>query len=97
MKRYLAHADIYLANHRFTFFIQHRLDWQILRIEQGVIFGLPVVRIDRLLKVPFAIEQTDAGKADSQVVGRFCVVTRKNSKSTSGNRKVFVKPNSAEK
>ncbi len=80
-----------MPDKRLAGFIQHWHHRQVLRVEQRVIFHLPVVLIDLLLEITLTIEKADADKTNIQITGRFRVVTRQNAEATGGNRQRFVK------
>ena len=65
----LARRDANLADDGIAVGIQQRLHRQVERVEQVVEFSLPVVIVDRLLEVAFAVEKADPDKADAQIAG----------------------------
>ena len=93
----ISQLDLHRADHRLAFGVEHWFKRQILRLEQGVIFRLPIVRVKLLLEVAFAIKQADANEADVEVAGRFGVVARQNAQAAGGDGQGFVELNSAEK
>ena len=74
----LVHGYLDRADQRLAFRVQHRFNRQILGIQPRVILGLPVILVDRLLKIAFAIKQSDADKTEAEVTGRFGVVAGEN-------------------
>ena len=65
-------------HHRLAFAVEHRFQRQVARVEQGVMFGLPVVLVDGLLKIALAIKEADPDKPKVQIAGGFGVVARQN-------------------
>ena len=86
----LGHRDLDHADQRLAFGVQHRLDGQVLRVKQCVVLRLPIILIDRLLKITFAVKQADADEAKAQIAGRFCVIARQDSQTSGGNRQTFM-------
>ena len=85
------HVDFHVQHERLAVGIQHRLKRRVLRIHQVVKFGLPVVRVDGLLEIAFAVEQTDADEAEAEVAGGFGMVAREDAEAAGRNRQGFVK------
>src|SRR6266850_4013446 len=67
------------TDQRLAMRVEHRLDGKIFWIEQRIIIDLPVIVTDRLLKIAFAIKNTDANKTEPEITRRFCMVTRQDS------------------
>jgi hypothetical protein len=80
-----------LANDRLAFRVQHRFERQVLRIEQRIIFRLPIIRVDRLLKITLAVEQADADKAKAKVAGGFRMVAGKHPQAARGDGQRLMK------
>ena len=91
LKRDLVHPDVHPANQRLAFFVKHRLNRQILGVQQGVVFGLPIVGVNRLLKIAFAVKQADARKTNPQIAGRFRMVPRQYAQTAGGDWERLVK------
>ena len=85
------HANLDRADEPFALGIKHRLQRNILRVNRIVIFRLPVVGINRLLEITFAVKQTDADETDAEVAGGFRMVAGQNAKAAGGNRQRFMK------
>jgi hypothetical protein len=62
----LGQVNVHHADQRLALAVQHRFERQVARVEQGVMFGLPVVLVDGLLEIALAIEEADAGKPRSR-------------------------------
>ena len=62
-----------------------------MRVNGIVIFRLPVVAINRLLKITFAVEQTDADEAEAEVARGFAMVAGKNAEAAGRDGQRFVK------
>src|ERR1019366_5359355 len=86
----IASGDFHGTNDGFVLFIQHRLNRKIRRVKQIVELGLPVVCIDGLLKISFAVKQADADKSQAQIARGFGVVSCENSETARGDRQRFV-------
>ena len=86
----LAGGDFHRADDGFALVVQHGLDGQIVRVEQIVVLGLPVVLVNRLLKITFAIKQTDADEAEAEIAGRLGVVAGKNAQAAGGDGQRFM-------
>ena len=83
--------DLDFTNDRLALVVEYRLKREIRRVELAVILRLPVVGIDRLLKVAFAVKQTDTHKTESKVAGRLGVVAGQHSQPTGCDRQSLVK------
>ena len=79
------------AHQRLTLRIQYRLQGQVAGIQEGVGFLLPVVVVDRLLKVALAVEEADADKAEAEIRGRLGVIAGQRAEAARGNGKRLVK------
>src|SRR5256885_305554 len=55
LERHLVHPNIHLANERLPLFVQHRFDGQVLWVQQCVVFGLPIVSVERSLRIATAL------------------------------------------
>ena len=73
------------AHQRLSLVIQDRLQGQVLWIEERLKFVLPIVLVDLLLEVAFAIKQADAGKTNVEIAGRFGVIARQNAQAARGD------------
>ena len=80
-----------LQTSAFALGIQHRFERHVLRVNRIVKFRLPVVRVNRLLEITFAVKQTDADKTEAEVAGGFRVVAGQNAQAAGGNGQRFVK------
>ena len=74
MEGHLVHGDFHMTDYLLPFVIEHGFQRQVFRVEQSIVFGLPVVGINGLLKIAFAIKQTDPHQAHSQITGCFGMV-----------------------
>ena len=70
---------------------EHRFQRHVFRVHQIVEFGLPVVRVNGLLKIAFAVEQADADEAEAEVAGGFGVVAGEDAEAAGGDRQRFMK------
>ena len=68
-------CDIDRANERLSLGIHHWIHGQVAGVELVVIFSLPVVLINGLLKISFPIKQGDAAKIEAKIAGAFDMVT----------------------
>src|SRR5665213_560468 len=84
------HADLDVADEPFAFRVQHRLERHVVRLDGIVKFRLPVVVVNRLLKITFAVKQTDADEAEAEIAGGFRVVAGEDSEAARRNRQRFV-------
>ena len=65
----VAQFNLHRANQRLSFGIQHRFQRQVYRVQERVILRLPIVLVDLLAEIAFAIKQADSDKANAQVAG----------------------------
>ncbi len=65
----LVHPDVHLADDRLAVRGEHRFDREILRVQQRVVIHLPVVLVDHLLEIAFAVEEADADEAKPEIAG----------------------------
>jgi len=79
-----------MANEGIAFSVQHGLQRQVLRVQQGVILGLPIIRIDRLLEITLAVKQTHPDESEPEVAGRLGVIPRQPSQAAGGDRQGLV-------
>ena len=84
-------SDFDLADNRLPIIIKHRLQREVCRIKLAVILRLPIVGVDRLLKISLAIKQANPHKPQPKITSRLGVVARQHSQATSRNRQGFVK------
>ena len=91
LERHPLHPQFDVANQRFARFAEHRLERQVFRVQQRVVFGLPAIHVDRLLEVAFAVEQTDAHKPNARIAGRLGVIARQKPQPTGGNGERLMK------
>ena len=84
------HVDLHLQHQRLAVHVQHGFQRHGLRVHQIVKFGLPVVRVDGLLEITFAVEQPDADEAQAEVAGGLGVVAGENAQAAGGNGQRFV-------
>ncbi len=91
LKEDAVHVNFHVAYERLAVGIQHGFERHIFRIHQIVEFGLPVVRVNGLLEIAFAVKQTDADKAKSEVAGGFGVVAGQDAEAARRNRQRLVK------
>ena len=71
--------------------VEDRFDREVSRVEQRVIIDLPVVMVERLLEIAFAVENAHADKAKSQVAGGFSMIAGQNAEASRGYGQCFVK------
>ena len=71
-------CDIDRANERLPLSIHHCIHGEIARIELVVIFSLPVVLINGLLKISLPIKQGDTTKVEAEVAGTLDMVASQN-------------------
>ena len=83
-------CDIDRANERLPLGIHHCIHGKIARIELVVIFSLPVVLINSLLKISFPIKQGDTAKVESEVAGTLDMVASQNAQTAGRDRQCFV-------
>ena len=50
--------------------VEDRFEGKVSRVELGVVFGLPVLMVDGLLEVTFAVEEADADEPEPEIAGR---------------------------
>src|SRR5437762_5925341 len=62
------------THERLAMAVEHRLDRKIAGVEQRVVVDLPVVVVESLLEIPFAIKNADANEAKPKVACGFSVV-----------------------
>ena len=62
-------CDIARANERLPVGIHNCIHGKIARVELVVIFSLPVVLINGLLKISFSIKQGDAAEVEAKIAG----------------------------
>ena len=84
-------SNLDFANDRLSLDIEHWLKREIRRVELAVILRLPVVGIDRLLKVAFAVKQAYAHEAQPKVAGRLGMVARQHPQPSGRDRQSLVK------
>jgi hypothetical protein len=72
------HADFRVADKRLAVGVEHGLERHVLRVNHRVVFGLPVVGINRLLEIAFAVKKADADEAEAEVAGGLGVVAGQN-------------------
>ena len=84
------HADFHAADEPLAVGVQHRFHRHVLRVNRIVKFRLPVVGVDRLLEIAFAVEQADADEAEAEVAGGFGVVAGEDAQAAGGDRQRFV-------
>ena len=90
-KRHRLGGDLHRANQRLGVTVQHRLEWEILRVKLAVVFRLPVFGIDRLLKIALAVKQADPHEAKAEVAGRLRVVAGQHPQAAGRDRQRRVK------
>ena len=83
-------VDLHAADHRIPDVVQHRFERQCLGIEEGVVLGLPIVLVDRLLKVALAVEEADADESKPQIACGTGVVSSQDSQASGRDREGFV-------
>ena len=91
LERHGRETDFDFANQRLPIGAEHRLHRQIIRIQRPVIIDLPILAVDRLLKIALAVKETDAHQPDSEVTGRLQMIPRQHAETTCSNRQGFVK------
>lgn len=67
VEKYRAGDDAHGADHLLAAGVEHRFEREVSRIEQGVVLGLPVLLVEGLLKISFAIKQADADETEAQI------------------------------
>src|SRR6185369_3116859 len=72
------HRNLDRTYQRFAIRVENGLDWKISGIEEGVVIGLPIIVVDQLLKVTFAVKQTHSDEAQAQITRRLCVISCQN-------------------
>ena len=87
------HVDLDLAHQGLVLLggVHHRFDRQVFRIQQRVILRLPVVRIEGLLEIAFAIEEADADEAQAEIAGGLGVVSGQNPEAAGRDGQRFMK------
>src|SRR6202000_3000845 len=65
------HADLDIADQAVALRVHERFERDVVGVDRIVKFRLPIVRINGLLKITFAIEQTDADETEAEVAGGF--------------------------
>ncbi len=86
----LAAADRHDSDDGVALGVQHGLQGQVLRVERGVGFDLPVLVVERLHEIAFAIEQADSDEPEPQIAGRLGMVGRKDAQSARSDGQGFV-------
>jgi hypothetical protein len=84
-------ADLDGADQPPALGVQQRFERDVVRVNRIVVFRLPVVGINRLLEITFAVKQADADKTETEVAGGFRVVAGQDAEAAGGNRQRFVK------
>ena len=87
----LAHRDLDRGEQRFAFVIEHGLNREVSRIEQRVIIDLPIIMVDRLLEITFAIKQAHPHETQAKIAGRLGMIARQDPEASRRDRQRFVK------
>ena len=90
LELHLADAHLDGADERLAVLVEHGLDGEVLRLELGVVIDLPVVLIDRLLEVAFAIEQADADEAEPEIARGFRMIAGEDAETAGRDGQGFV-------
>ena len=83
-------ADFHGADEPFAIRIQHRLQRHVVRIHRIVVFRLPVVGVNGLLKIALPVKQADADKSQAEIAGGLGMVAGQDAEAAGGNRQRFV-------
>ncbi len=83
-------VDVDIGNDGLAVGAQHGLERQRLRVEPRIVLGLPAVLVDRLLKIPLAVEDADPDETDSKVAGRAGVIAGEYPEPACRDRQRFV-------